>query len=593
MHLKMDRFGINASGFDGMRGVEDVDQDDVVFGAIAPKIALKRAQIEGIKKQALLKKKHKEEALKLKKRRAQMLSEIKKKQEAQKKAALIKKMNLQKSALFKRAKRQGLMGYDFSPLMGNPLYGFGEVSYLQGSNCMAEGLNAQIHGVEAWGNSQLSGDQMGFKFPKVKISLPKISLPKIKLPTVRLPSIKDLGKGLSNVVHQAGKVAGAVSKLPAQVVDRTVRQVGGKNLVKFLDRSTGGTYSQALNVSQLPGKALAGQAITKKDLDDVKGLAIKAAVATAAVYGAGSIAGAASNLVQQQAAKELGKKVGGSAGSLIAAGGSLASGDVGGATKTFATEEAKRLAVQQAQKSLGKEAGSILAIGVAGAKGGATAAIAQSKDIAKEKAYGEVAKKTGLPIDLVKTVQSGKVPSSAEVAASMKKELQAAPDKLQAELKSMPDKIAKAPAAAKQALIQKKALIEEELKKRDATVTRLAKEHAEKLAAAKKKVAQAKLKVDAKKLKVDDLKKAFATAPAAQKPAVQEKLAEANKEMVAADSSAVLAVASLENTDAVMEAKKVSAANGQYGVRESAVAGELPRAEHPFIAAGLIPRKGA
>jgi len=601
---------IELAGFNGMRGVSYVDQGNVVLGEETMGTAQLRKQVA--LRKALFDKhqKMKKAAVAKKAQAVEKKKEILKHQQIAKKQRAMKAVNTAFAKKFMLGRMQPVMGYDYTSLLGNPHEGFGSGEvYLQGINMCGEGYGEYgIGDAESWDNG------MGF------FKVPKISLPKIRVPT-----FKDIGKAVTRVVtapvavgahvakqvggkkletavsratgvsitqaarggestlKQVGKAAGAVSKFPAQAVQKTVQQVGGKNLEKFLDRTTGGTYTQAIKVGQLPGKALASEKITKDDIDALKGLATKAAVAAAMVYTGGSISGAASNLVQQKAAAELGKKVGGSAGSLIASAGSLASGDFAGAGKTFAQEEAKRHALKEAQKKLGKEAGSILAIGVAGAKGGVSAAVQQSKDIAKEKAYGAVAKKTGIPIDLVKAVQSGKVPSADQVKSAMQSELKAAPDKLRAELQAMPAKIAAAPANAKKALIEKQKLLDEELKKRDQVVTKLAKAHADEIAKANKKIADMGKKVSLKEAAVNALKNKLAVAPPAKKAELQKQVEEETKELVQLDAEVVKEVASKENEDAVMEAKKVSAANGQYGIRAGF--------EHPFLALGYVKRR--
>lgn len=538
--LKSDRFGniYEASPLrdDGM-GIGRMpcyaDETDVALSGRNPKTEFARkVHQKNLEKAKALRQLHRERQQR-KKDYVERVSKLKTVAAQRKAAKAIKAKNDEKAAIFKRAMKQPTMGYDFDPLIGDPLEGFGG----------------------------------GLKIGKPKISAPKISAPKISLPKVPVPQV------IKQAVAATGKVAGAIVSAPVKAVDTTVKQVGGSKLVNFLDRTTGGTYTQAVKVGDLPGKALAGKAITKEDTDALKGLAIKAAVVGATVYGAGSIAGAASNLVQQQAAKELAKKVGGSAGSLIAGGVALASGDVAGAAKTVAQKEAERVAVQEASKKIGKEAGSILSIGSAGVTGGGAAALAKTQDVAKDKAIAEVAKKTGLPPAIVNVVATGKTPSPTQVKESIKQELIATPAKLQEQLKTLPQQIAKAPAQTKAILMQKQEIIKKELQERDKVVVDLAKKHAEEIARADQKIKEAAKQTELKKADLDRAKaeleklKKDPKITSTQIAVLSNKVQEKQADVVKADAKTVIAVAEKENADAIMEAKKVSAANGVFGVR--------------------------
>lgn len=501
-------------------------------------------------------------------------------------------INNQRANRFVNAVKQSMLGYEYDSLIGDPLAGFEDAVPI---------LDSGFGG----------GIKIGK--PKIKISVPSVkkvisTAAKIATAPVAVTahivkqaggsklekvvqkatgvSIMQAARGGDATVAQIGKAASVVASAPAQAVKKTISAVGGHKLENFLDRTTGGTYSQAIKVGELPGKALAGKAITKEDQEAVKGLAIKAAVVAATVYGAGSVSGAVSNMVQQQASKELAKKVGGSAGSIIAGAGALAAGDVAGAAKTVAQKEVERAAVTEASKKLGKEAGSILAIGTSAATGGTEAALQTTKDIGKQKAIGEVAKKTGLPVGVIASLQSGKVPSPSEIKSSMEKELTAAPDKLQSELAKLPDQIKKAPAGVKKVLEQKQSMIKEELANRDAKVLELTKKHVEDIKNADAKIVESVKKTDAQKLIVESKKadleklKVQKTARPEQIKDAEHKLQEETAKLAKQDAETVLLVAEKENIDAIDEAKKVSAANGQYGIRTTEINASYVR--HPL-----------
>lgn len=533
--LKSDRFGniYEASPLrdDGM-GIGRMpcyaDETDVALSGRDPKTEFARkVHQKNLEKAKALRQLHRERQQR-KKDYVERVSKLKTVAAQRKAAKAIKAKNDEKAAIFKRAMKQPTMGYDFDPLIGDPLEGFGG----------------------------------GIKLKKPKFSAPKISLPKVPVP-----------KFISKAVADVGKAAGAISKLPAQAVDKTVKQVGGSKLVNFLDRTTGGTYTQAIKVGQLPGKAMEGKAITKEDQQAALGLALKAATVAATVYGAQGIVGAASNMVQQAAAKELAKKVGGSAGALVAGAVDLYSNGPEAALKTVAQKETERVAVKEASKKLGKEAGNILSIGSAAYSGGGTAAVAKTQDIAKDKAIAEAAKKTGLPVGIVAAVSSGNVPSPTQVKESIKQELIATPARLQEQLKTLPQQIAAAPAKTKVILQQKQEAIKKELQERDKVVVDLAKKHAEELAKADAKIKEASKKTDEKlaelnkaKADLEKLKK-DPKITSTQIAVLSNKVQQKQEEVVKADAKTVIAVAEKENADAIMEAKKVSAANGLFGVR--------------------------
>ncbi|MEO5348869.1 MAG: hypothetical protein H7836_04410 [Magnetococcus sp. YQC-3] len=723
MHLKLDRNGLSAAGFNGERGVDYVDEGNVLFGELSKSSSRVRSRIQATQKNQAAKRKADSEYRKEKAEREKIKKEQKEIKRQKQQAKRVKEHNQKFSKTFLKAKRQRPMGYDFTSLMGSPFEGFGSDGEVIDGNMLGEGLDQMIGDGDSWGNG-LSG---GFKIkapkisapkisaPKIsapKISAPKIKAPKIKAPKIRAPTLKQVGSGVSKslkstvstvakvaaapvaagahvlkqagghklesglkaatgvsvtqmarggdaTIAQAGKAVGAALSAPTLLADKAVKQIGGHKLVNALDRMTGGTYTQAVNVGTLPGRALAGQAISKKDWVEVASLAMK----VAAVVSAGSLAGAAVMMCKQYAAKELSSKLGGSAGSILAGVSALSSGDVSGAVTTMAQEEAKRQALAEATKKLGPDAGSILAIGSAAYTGGAGKATDVATDIGKQKAMAEVAKKTGLPMGVITAVQSGKVPTPSEVKDSMKRELLAAPDKLQAEMKKIPELIKSAPENAKAALVQKQELIKSELANRDKIVANLTEKHSQELKKADEKI---KAALDKTNLQAKITDEATAKATSATKaydeavkdpkqilkvPELAKKKEEAiktqNKEaekLAKLDAETSMSVAEKENMDNVYQAKEFSASNGLYGVRTSdkgtvladykdvlpsSVADEAAHAhpalavaspetplvskpdaeaptkvaatpskvsstdiEHPFISAGLIPRKG-
>jgi hypothetical protein len=493
---------------------------------------------------------------------------------------------------------------------------------------------------------KISAPKIKVAAPKIKVKAPKIKVakPKVKLKPVKLATAKQLAKslkkvamapvqitahGVKQVIGSKGtkefdeKTRGSFSTIqkgelpnikqviasvnavsPVNMTDKLIKQTGGIKAVKLLDKISGGTYSQSVRVGNLGGRAMVGEAIKKSDWVDAAVFALKVYAAAAAP----GLADYAIQMAKDYALKELSKKMPGETAEALVA---LSSGE---GIATIAEKKASKEALKASGKVLGKDAASYLKVGASYVTGDTESAIESAKTEAKTIAQQKFEDKMKLPFSTLSAIKNGKVPEYSDLKKQFTNELTKAPETLAKELKKIPDQIAAAPdKVTKEIYKSKEKLINEELKLRAVSSSKILKEGSKKLDDHKEKLIASAKDTDIKKASWDQSKKDMADAYDKAQQAKKENKPEAAtlaeefkaKEAKHENNSIALTEADKKSVELVLEtevikektAKKVlSATKGNLGVRfdegANVIANAQPLPEKMEKALAKVPKKG-
>jgi hypothetical protein len=435
------------NGSVGVSRIPDyVDQGNVALGETSPKIERVRRMVA--RKNAAKLYAHKMHKLRQAQSaaRAVQLENERTRRNHMMKLAAAKAFNRGKNIRTLEAIGQPREGMDFDPLMGDPFSGFAEEGVVVHSrHLIGEGVREHISSRPNFNRNSIGLGAEPAK-PTTAIAVPKMYRIEIyQHPLLVYGSglpmygdlgwpkfLKAIGRGIAKAAKGVAKGVGAVArgvgraakgigkvalkgvrlagKLTSEAIKLTVKVVNKIPVVghvyRGVDKLTGGALTTATNIATLPGRAIAGEPITKAEL--MKDLAFVARVGAVILTGgsAAAVIGATSGVLKDgpigkskigRALLSVGEVAGFATAGYMAAtkevAAKAATQTTTSALQTGATQAAAKAGTQVATQAATQAGTQVAQASLRSAVQGAL--IQKGQDVAKEKAIGLIASKTG------------------------------------------------------------------------------------------------------------------------------------------------------------------------------------------------------
>lgn len=457
-----------ASSFDGEQLPQYADETHLALGETSVVGERTRKAMALKQKAAALKRKRKFNAIRaLAAQNARLKADNAARAQTQR-IAQFARLQSAKANLIREGRKQSRLGMDFSGLMGDPFEGFGsEGKTVRSIDLVGEATRESIQESDHFGESTLyrargklpsrASVEAMLSRSRSQRTHPMMANRHLHGHPMGFGFFKKIGKAIGSAAKSVGKAAGSVVKTVAKVTvtaaiapfklageaNKLVGKVGGaiieKTPLKFVDKITGGVISGGLKATEVGGKVVSGDKVTKQEL--IQG-AIGGFKAGAAILTAGTISSLASNLAQTAATNAttgilaktpIGKTALG--GALGAAAGAITGG--AGLTETLSTAAKSAVGSEIAKKSsvagaaftayTGKQgdltsaarAAGATAIGQKSAIAGAAFKTATGGGGALEIAKAAAAAKSPLAAKVFNVIESGKPGAAVEAAQSL------------------------------------------------------------------------------------------------------------------------------------------------------------------------------